>query len=65
MAAEEEEPEAKMTWTLHEMMIPAGKTSKLVRVKDPTDTDFRISEVCDKLKFIKATPVIILIGAMT
>ena len=57
--------ETKQTWTLHEMMIPAGKTSKLIRIKDPNDPDFRVSEVCDKLKFIKATPVIILSGAMT
>lgn len=47
------------------MMIPAGKTAKLIRIKDPSDSDFRISEVCDKLKFIKAAPVIILAGAMT
>ena len=57
--------EAKATWTLHEMMIPAGKTAKLIRIKDPSDNDFRVSEVCDKLKFIKAAPVIILAGAMT
>jgi len=47
------------------MMIPAGKTAKLIRIKDPSDNDFRVSEVCDKLKFIKAAPVIILAGAMT
>ena len=47
------------------MMIPAGMTSKLVRVKDPGNEDFRISEVADKLKLINPTPVIILAGAMT
>jgi hypothetical protein len=47
------------------MLIPAGKTAKLIRIKNPDDTDFRISEVCDKLKFVKPTPVIILAGAMT
>ena len=47
------------------MMIPAGNTAKLVRVKDPSDSNFRISEVCDKLKFTQPTPVIILAGAMT
>ena len=47
------------------MIIPAGKTAKLVRIKNPKDQDFRISEICDKLKFIKQTPVIILAGAMT
>ena len=47
------------------MMIPAGKTAKLVRVKEPADSDFRIAEVCDKLKIVKPTPVIVLIGAMT
>ena len=57
--------EPKAPWTLHDMLIPAGKTSKLIRVSNPNDQDFRISEVCDKLKFIKAAPVIILAGAMT
>jgi hypothetical protein len=47
------------------MMIPAGNTAKLIRVKDPKDPDFRISEVCDRLKINNATPVIILAGAMT
>jgi hypothetical protein len=47
------------------MMIPAGITSKLARVPDPTDPDFRASEICDKMKFIQPTPVIILAGAMT
>ena len=53
------------TWTLHDMMIPAGMTSKLVRISDPANEDFRISEVCDKLKLTQPTPVIILAGAMT
>jgi hypothetical protein len=35
------------------MIIPAGKTSKLIRIKNPSDPDFRITEVCDKLKFVK------------
>lgn len=55
----------KQLWTLHEMMIPAGKTSKLIRIKEANSQDFRIAEVCDKLKFIKPAPVIILAGAMT
>ena len=55
----------KQSWTLHEMMIPAGKTAKLIRIKDISDPDFRITEVCDKLKIIKPAPVIILAGAMT
>ena len=37
----------------------------MIRIPDPYSEDFRISEVCDKLKFIDATPVIILAGAMT
>jgi hypothetical protein len=57
--------ESKQIWTLHDMIIPAGKTAKLIRIKDPRDADFRISEVCDKLKFVNASPVIILAGAMT
>jgi len=44
-------------------MIPAGKTAKLVWIPDPNSPDFRISEVCDKLKIIDAAPVIILAGA--
>lgn len=52
-------------WTLHDMMIPAGNTAKLVRIPDPTDQDFRASEVCDRLKITQPTPVIILAGAMT
>lgn len=59
------EDEKTHSWTLHEMMIPGGKSAKLVKIKDPSNNDFRISEVADKLKFIKAAPVIILSGAMT
>ena len=47
------------------MMIPAGKTAKLIRIKDCNNPDFRIAEVCDKIKIVKPAPVIILIGAMT
>lgn len=57
--------EIKEVWTLHDMMIPAGMTSKLVRIRDPGHEDFRISEVGDKLKLINPSPVIILAGAMT
>lgn len=46
-------------------MIPAGRTAKLVRIPNPNHEDFRVSEVCDRLKFIEPTPVIILAGAMT
>lgn len=53
------------SWTLHDMMIPAGQTAKLVRVPNPLSGDFRISEVADRLKFIQPTPVVILAGAMT
>jgi hypothetical protein len=35
------------------MLIPAGKTAKLIRIGNPNDADFRVSEVCDKLKFVK------------
>jgi len=52
-----------VTYTLHDIMIPAGKTAKLVWVPDPYSPDFRASEVFDKLKLIDATPVIILAGA--
>lgn len=52
-------------WTLHDMMIPNGQTAKLVRVGNPQSHDFRISEVCDRLKFIQPTPVVILAGAKT
>jgi hypothetical protein len=47
------------------MIIPAGKTAKLIRIKNPSDPDFRISGVADKIKFVNAAPVIILAGAMT
>lgn len=47
------------------MIIPAGKTAKLIRISNPNDPDFRISELCDKLKLVKAAPSIILSGAMT
>jgi hypothetical protein len=45
--------ESKQIWTLHDMIIPAGKTAKLIRIKNPRDPDFRVSEICDKLKFVK------------
>ena len=57
--------ESREVWTLHDMMIPAGNTAKLVRIGDPSDPDFRVSEVCEKLKLNQPTPVIILAGAMT
>ena len=50
---------------MHDMMIPAGQTAKLVRVSNPSSKEFRISEVADRLKFIQPTPVIILAGAKT
>ena len=53
------------SWTLHDMIIPAGKTAQLIRIKDPKDPDFRISEICDKVKFVNASPVIILAGGMS
>ena len=53
------------TFSLHDMMIPAGKVCKLIRVPDPTDQDFRISEVMNKLKLNQPTPVINLAGTYT
>ncbi len=55
----------KECWSLHDMMIPAGKQAKLVRVPDPGDADFRISDVCHKLKLTQPTPVIVLAGTLT
>lgn len=54
-------------WTLHDMLIPAGITAKLIRVPDPSHADFRVTEVCDKIKFNQnqPAPVIVLAGAMT
>lgn len=57
------EEQKVITYTLHDIMIPAGWTAKLIRVPNPYTPDFRVSEVCDKLKFIEAAPVIILSGA--
>jgi hypothetical protein len=56
--------EQSPTFTLHDIMIPAGRTAKLVRVPEPYKEDFWVSEVCDKLKLNEAAPVIILAGAM-
>lgn len=53
------------SWTLHDMMIPAGQTAKLVRVTNHASPEFRISEVADRLKFIQPTPVVIIAGART
>lgn len=44
-------------------MIPAGRTAKLVRIPEPYQEEFWISEPCDKLKFVEPAPVIILAGA--
>jgi len=52
-------------FTVHDMLIPSGRTAKLVRIPDITDEDLRISEVCDRLKFVDPTPVIVLAGCMT
>jgi hypothetical protein len=57
--------DSKQNWTLHDMIIPAGKTAKLIRIKDPKDPDFRVSEICDKIKFVNPCPVIMLAGAMS
>ena len=57
--------EAESTYTLHDIIIPAGRTAKLVRIPDPYSEDFRITEICDKLKFVDPSPVIIMAGAMT
>ena len=61
----QKEGESKECWSLHDMMIPAGKQAKLIRIPNIDDQDFRVSEVCDRLKFNNPTPVIILGGAMT
>ena len=53
------------TFSLHDMMIPAGKVAKLIRVRDPQDEDFRIEEVCNKLKLNQPMPVINLAGTYT
>ena len=47
------------------MLIPGGSSAKLVRIGDPKNADFRISEVCDRLKFVDACPVIIVAGSST
>jgi len=47
------------------MQIPLGMPAKLVRINDPANPDFRISEVADRLKFVQPTPVVLLAGAMT
>lgn len=46
-------------------MIPGGNVAKLIRIPDPSQADFRVSEVADKLKLNQASPVIVLAGAMT
>ena len=53
------------SFSVHDMMIPAGRMAKLVRVSDITDDGFRVAEVCNRLKLNEPTPVIILAGAMT
>ena len=50
---------------MHEMMIPGGNVAKLVRIPDPNAADFRVSEMCGRLKLNQANPVIVLAGAMT
>jgi len=47
------------------MMIPMGQPAKLIRLYDPSNDDFRISEVADRLKFVQPTPVVVLAGAMS
>ena len=52
------------SWTSFDMQIPQGQRSKLIKIPDPYTEDFRASEVCDRLKFIDSSPVIIMAGAM-
>ena len=37
----------------------------MVKITDPNNQDFRMSQVADRLKFVIPTPVILLAGAMT
>ena len=60
-----EEETKEEAWTMHDMVIPQGQRAKLVRINNPSNTEFRPSEVADRLKFIEPTPVIVLAGAMT
>lgn len=62
---QKKEDKGRQLWTLHDMIIPAGKTAKLVRIGNPFEQEFRAAEICDRLKIIKPAPVIILAGAMT
>lgn len=61
----QKQKEPENLWTLHDIIIPAGRTAKLVRIPDPSSKDFRISEPCDKLKFVDQAPVIILSGTFS
>ena len=52
-------------WSLHDMQIPLGQPAKLIRIADPNNQDFRVSEIADRLKFVQPTPVVLVAGAMS
>ena len=50
-------------WALADMQIPLGQPAKLIKIFEPNNEDFRITEVANRLKFVQPTPVILLAGA--
>lgn len=50
---------------MHDLLIPGGKSAKMIKVTNPRISTEEISEICDKLKFMEPTPVVVLAGAMT
>lgn len=55
--------QGEMPWTLHDMMVPGGRTAKLIRVPVPASRDFAVDELADKFNWASPAPVIVLAGA--
>ena len=65
ITGKEKEQAYVQTFSLHEVLIPAGKPAKLVKIPDIDNKDLRASEILFKLKISEPTPTILLTGAMT
>lgn len=46
------------------MTIPGGQTAKLIKISEPFNEDFRVTEVADHLKFIDGAAVCVIAGGM-
>lgn len=47
------------------MMVPGGANARLIRVHNPWSYWLKVTEICDRLKFLTPLPAIVIAGAQT